>query len=283
MIRQTRGAALILVLLIIGILGLLSLQMGLSAKRNVAIADRLQARTEALLRLKSSETALVFSLLTEPWVAPNDGPSENPYAARWNFRGEPFEVDGVRYAMQDVKGLLVLPQSSDSTLAFERLLRHIGIESGRVRRIVDALHAEQDPGFRGREAGDRPVPWQSLDELRGLGGLTNDEFERLRPFLSIYPTADFNPATAPAAVLATRFDENIVETLIAMQARNELDTDAFRRVTGLSDDDFTVLYPGPALRIATERVEQDFRLTRETTLVLRPYENEPVQTWGRRQ
>lgn len=283
MIRQTRGAALILVLMVVGILGLLSLQMGLSAKEHVSRADRLQARTEALLRLQSSEAALVFSLLTEPWVTVDEGASDNPYVAGWNFRGEPFEVDGIRYAIQDVKGLLVVPQASDSTLAFERLLRYVGIESARVRRIVDALKAEQDPGFRPSNISERPVPWQSLDELRGLGGLTDEEFERLQPLLSLYPTAEFNPATAPAPVLATRYDESVVNTLTTLQSRNELDAGTFLRVTGLGDDEFTVFYPGPALRLSTERFDPEFRLRRESTLVLRPYENEPLQLWGRRQ
>jgi type II secretory pathway component PulK len=274
---------LILVLMVVGILGLLSLQMGLSAKEHVARADRLQARTEALLRLQSSEAALVFSLLTEPWVTVEEGATDNPYVAGWNFRGEPFEVDGIRYAIQDVKGLLVVPQATDSALAFERLLRGAGIESARVRRIVDALRAEQDPKFRPVNVNERPVPWQSLDELRGLGGLTEAEFEQIKPWLSLYPTAEFNPATAPAAVLATRYDPSIVETLTALQSRNELDGNAFLRVTGLGDDEFTVFYPGPALRVSTERRESQFRLRRETTLVLRPYEGEPVQLWGRRQ
>lgn len=283
MTQKTQGAALILVLMVVSILGLLSLQIGLTAKDHIARAELLQARTEAQLRLQSSEVALVFSLLTQPWEANAPEEVKNPYAAAWNFHGQPFEVDGVRYAIQDAKALLPVPQGGESTAELERLLQRLGVEPSRSRQFSDALRSGQDPDFRARAPTDRPVPWQSLDELRSLGVLTADEFTRLRSRLSLFPSADFNPLDAPREVLATRYNDDIVETLSTLQSKGELDAETFARVTGLADDEFTVLYPGPALQLTTEREDPGFRLRRESTLVLRPYAYEPVQLWGRRQ
>ena len=53
-----------------------------------------------LLRLQSDQADLVFALLTEPWVTGRNRDTENLFAKAWNFRGEPFEVDGVRYTFK---------------------------------------------------------------------------------------------------------------------------------------------------------------------------------------
>ena len=279
---KTRGAALILVLMVVGILGLLALQMGLNAKANVSRAERLQQRTEAMLRLQSNEAALVFTLLTEPWVTGRERDTDNPYAKVWNFRGEPFEVDGIRYAIQDIKGLLSVPQAGDPIQTFQILLENLGVERSRARRVIERLSDAQGSSLQSNPQGDRRVPWQSLDEWRGLTELTDKELARLDSLVSLYPNAEFNPATAPPAVLATKYDEGTLEPLLSLQQRDEFDADRYRRLTGFGEDEFTVFYPGPGLRLSTSSFGDGFSLGRESTLILRPYEFEPVQMWGRK-
>ena len=164
-----------------------------------------------------------------------------------------------------------------------RLLESVGIDASRARVILLALQAEQDPKFEAEGAAQKPVPWQSIEELRDLGGLSKAEFERLKPLLTLYPKTYFNPATAPEPVLATRFEGEILGSLRSQQLSDDLTADTFGRITGLGDDEFTIFYPGPAFRIDFGRSHRGLRVTNEITLVLRPYEAEAVQLWGRRQ
>ena len=58
--KRQQGVALIMVLMITGILGLLMLQIGLTAREHVARAQKLLDRAEATLRLQSRESAMVY-------------------------------------------------------------------------------------------------------------------------------------------------------------------------------------------------------------------------------
>lgn len=281
--NRERGAAMILVLMIVGILGLLSLQVGLSAKEHVARAERLQRRTEAQLRLQSNEAALVFTLLTQPWLDDRSRTlSANPFVRAWNFHDQPFEVDGIRYAIQDVKGLLPMPQIADPLDPLERMLVNMGVDAQRARRVAEQIRENQDVPDLARDPNAKRVPWQSLDELREFVNLSPEEFARFERMVSLYPLSEFNPLTAPIPVLGVRFDGGLLDTLRTLRDKNELDADTFIRTTGKGDDEFTVFYPGPALRIGTFREGDGFRLRRESTLVLRPHDFEPVQLWGRK-
>ena len=94
--RREQGIALIQVLLVTGIIALLMLQMGLTAREQVARAQALADRAEVQLAAQSRESALLYTLLTEQLVRVPD--SENPYVAAWNFHGEPFTVDGITFS-----------------------------------------------------------------------------------------------------------------------------------------------------------------------------------------
>ena len=89
--RRDQGIALIQVLLVTGIIALLMLQMGLTAREQVARAQALVDRAEVQLAAQSRESALLYTLLTELLVRVPD--SEIPYVAAWNFHGEPFTVE----------------------------------------------------------------------------------------------------------------------------------------------------------------------------------------------
>ena len=124
--RRERGIALIQVLLVAGIIGLLMLQIGLTAREQVAHAQALADRSELQLAAQSREAALTYTLLTEPLVRVPD--SKNPYAAAWNFHGEPFTVDGVTFTIQDESGKMQVPWLDSRD--FEALLLDLGVEAG---------------------------------------------------------------------------------------------------------------------------------------------------------
>ena len=280
--KRQQGVALILVLMITGILGLLMLQIGLTARDHVARAQLLLDRAEASLRLQSRESAMLFSLMTQEWSEGKaDQNSANPYAAKWNFRGEAFEIDGARYQIQDVNGLFSMPQAGDSTKNFERLLMALSVDEVRAARVGQQLKIFQEYDQSVPES--RRIPLQTFGELRDVVDLSRAELLTLESVATLYPQTQFNPATSSMAVLGSKYEGSVLDGVRSLRASNRLDARSLTEVTEQDPDEFMGFYPGPALRFDVRVVWQGVALRRETTLIVRPHAFEPIIFWGRRQ
>lgn len=285
--HRERGIALIQVLLVTGIIGLLMLQMGLTARDQVARAQALADRAELQLAAQSREAALVFSLLTEPLARNPD--SGNPYAAAWNFQGEPFEVDGIRFRIQDESGRMRLPDQPNDL--FEQLLLALDVEPTRARRLALDLMAAQGTTSALPELGEEReatpagpaarFPFQDLAQLEQLPGMDRELYRRLKPLLTLYPTPGFNPTTAPAALLRARMTQSQATGVADAREGDGLNDLALWKLTGFQADETTVLAPGPAVEVSLEMHRGETRLARTTTFVVRPYGAEPLAIWQR--
>jgi len=276
--RRERGIALIQVLLVAGILGLLMLQMGLTAREQVARAQAIADRAEIQLAAHSRETALLFSLLTETWA--RNPESANPYVAAWNFRGEPFEVDGARWNLQDESGLMQVPQAANAE--FQQLLLRLGVDPERARRLGDQLRRRQDVNLgRASGAGAEAFPLQVLDELATLPDMDAALYRRLRPLLTLYPTPGFNPLTAPETLVTARLSESQGAGVLDARRSERLDTTTLWKLSGITADDSTVLAPGPGFMVRLETGLRESRVQRTTTFIVRPYQQEPLAVWQR--
>jgi type II secretory pathway pseudopilin PulG len=295
--KRQRGIAMVLVLMITGILSLLILQVSLTAREHVARAQLLSDRVDLALAGQSREAAMYFTLLTQTWIEnPQAG---NPYAAAWNFHGRPFVVDGVTYQLQDVSGLLPLPL--DSPRRFVALLTQIGVESGRAARLGDELMALQGispglprPGPReaartdaasptAPTAADARFPLQSIRELRWLPDMDAELLARLEPLVTLYPTPGFNPLTAPRELLPLRLSPSETEGLLQLREAGAVSDTALWKLAGIAADDLTTLYPGPAIRVDTLIEHRDVAVRRQSTVILRPYSNEPFAVWSQQE
>jgi general secretion pathway protein K len=285
--KRERGIALIQVLLVTGIIGLLMLQMGLTAREQVARAQALADRAELQLAAQSRESALLYSLLTEPMVRVPE--SKNPYAAAWNFQGEPFTVDGITFSIQDESGRMRVPDLADND--FEQLLLTLGVEPNRARKLALELMAVQgsSPGIRalGEEGGERAqpapgkYPLQDLGQLKLLPGMDLDLYRRLRPLLTLYPTPGFNPTTALPGLLGAQMTKSQVTGVEDARKGGELDSLALWKLTGVEANETTVLSPGPGLTVRLEMALRKARTTRTTIFIVRPYQAEPLAVWQR--
>jgi general secretion pathway protein K len=288
--RRERGIALIQVLLMTGIIALLMLQMGLTARDQVARAQALADRAALQLAAQSRESAMVYSLLTEPLA--NSPDSENPYAAAWNFQGDPFTVDGITFSIQDESGRMRVPNTPGNE--FEKLLLSQDVEPTRARRLNQELMAMQGVSAPLKELGTTPAaedggeapplaagryPLQDLGQLRLLPGMDPELYRRLRPLLTLYPTPGFNPTTAPPALLNAQMTTSQVAGVKDARDSGGLDTQALWKLTGLLADETTVLAPGPALTVSLEMDAGEARVLRTTTFIVRPYASEPLAVW----
>jgi hypothetical protein len=275
--RGQRGVAMVLVLAVTGVLALLMLQIGLTSRQQVAQAQRLVDRVEAELRLHSRESALLYSMLTRERNAdPRQAANGNPYAAVWNFRGEPFQVDGATIRVQDMSGLLPIPLPGSPTAEFAALLVTIGVDRLRADQAARSLQqALVTP---------RRMPLQSLEELAPIVGLSAAEIDRIQGLATPYPTSAVNPGTAPQEVLAVKYAGSALEGATALRRKGMLDERSLERLTGEPLDDMKATFlVGPGFRLDITVDFRGVRLRRQSIWTIRPAsETNPLELWSYR-
>jgi general secretion pathway protein K len=284
---RERGVALVQVLLITGIVGLLMLQLALTAREQVGRAVLVADRIEADMRGRSREAAVLYTLLTMPWV--RDAKSANPYVAAWNFNGIPVAVDEATVTLQDEAGLLPVPKTNASR--FIVLLELLGTERARAARIAAELLARQGTRTALARLGsatavaDRSTmsryPLQTLDELRQLPDMDEALYRQLEPLLTLYPTRNFNPLTAPAPVLASRLPPSQVSAVLEMRSQMRLDMTSFLAIAGDDPDEFTAPTAGPGVAVDIALDLRTAHAHRHVVAGVEPYENEPLAIWER--
>lgn len=273
-----------LVLAITGVLSLLILQIGLSARQQVAQAQSLLDRSEAELRLHSREAALLYSLLTRVKSSAAQGDrvslvGENPYAAAWNFRGDSFEIDGAVVRLQDMNGLLPAPTANSVDRDFRyfaALLEALGTDSSQADQAARAL--QQSLSTTPRSS------LQSFKELPLITGLSINVTERLEEGMTLYPTGMFNPGTAPPPVLAVKYGSSLLESLISTRDQGLLDPGRLEAITGESIDDMSTTFDvGPGYRLDITVAFRGIRLRRESVWTVRPASQvSPLELWSYR-
>jgi general secretion pathway protein K len=138
---------------------------------------------------------------------------------RWRVDGTPqaFSFGGVkmRIAIQDELGRIDLNQADHSLLA--GLFRSVGLgidaAAGLADKMLDwrgsgpgkRLGGAQEPDYRaaGLTHAPRNGPFQSVDELKLVMGVTPELYRRVEPALTVYSGRQFlDPQFAPAVALA---------------------------------------------------------------------------------
>lgn len=275
--RQHRGVVMVVVLFILAILGVLMLEINLSGQESVRRAAMLLDRAQSRALLKTRESELLLELLTTLWVPGSaSGDDRNGFSARWRFDGQPFVVRETTVRLQDVAGLLVMPQPGfTSTLPMvERLLGKIGVDSQRSAAIIRYLS--------GRMEGVDRVPLQELAELAGVDKLTEAEVDKLRQVATLYRLSTFNPFTAPPVVLELLYQGSQLEGLVALRDAGTGSASAFEKIIGNVDLNGFQFSPGPAFQMDIEVLGATGSFGAAGIVVVDPYAPEPVTWWFRR-
>lgn len=271
---KNRGVALVLVLMIVSVLGLLTLQIGLTAKEQASRAQRLVDRASAEMALRSAQSNLLLAMVTSDWAPAANAPVTNDFAAKWRFDGVPFQVDTATLEIQDLAGLLPMPQPGGSISEFEALLRAVNIDASRAATISSSLSKSQAP--------PENIPLQDFSELQLMGALSVDELDRIRAAATLFPSRSFNPRNAPPLALSARFSGSILEGINSLKAAGRLDESAYYAVTGLGGDETVSFYPGPGFRIGVRVSSGAAKASEELTLMVDPYSDQPFVLWARK-
>jgi general secretion pathway protein K len=182
------------------------------------IASRSQLRARAALGANAEATAVadgVARLVALRMAERRAANATGPWIA---FDGTPVlcrdGAFGVEVRINDTAGLIDLNASSLDTI--ELLLTGIGVPSQDAGRLAAAIVDYRDPDdvpgvggaesrdYRqaGRATGPKNAPFDSVDELDQVLGLTPDVVARLRPLVTVHSRAmSIDPAVSPLALL----------------------------------------------------------------------------------
>lgn len=201
------GIALVLVLWILTLLSVIAASVVFGARTDLQVAANLvdQARREA------TAEAAVHQALFEALRPVTD-------AGRWRSDGRPhawhYQGQDLTVTITDESGKIDLNSAQEALLA--SLFRHAGLEPAAADALVNTLLDWVDPDdqkrLNGAEAGDyaaagfgvRPAngPFEAVEELRQLLGMTPALFARLQPLVTVFSRQDgVNAAAAPLDVL----------------------------------------------------------------------------------
>ena len=213
-----RGFALLIVLWMLVLLALLVTQLTVAGRVEARIAANLRSGAKAEAAADGAVYQALFQLL--------DGS-----ARHWNIGGAPHQVriaNGVVLIRIRSEAGKVNPNTASEAL-LAALLRNVGADPQRAAAVAAAIinwrTADLLPQLvvattaeyraAGRDYAPPGAPFQSVDELGLVLGMTPELLERLIPYLSIYQDSNPDPAAADPIVLkaiteATGLDNGVV-------------------------------------------------------------------------
>jgi general secretion pathway protein K len=205
--RRQRGVALVLVLWLVTLLTVVASAFALSVRRESVLLRTARDRAEAL--------ALLDGALQYAWLRVS---APKP-PSRWLSNGAVYEViyggGRVRLELRDEAGKVNMNQAQEALLI--AVFSGAGLPSAEAARITDAVldwrdadelrrvsGAEaEDYRLAGRDFGPRNRPFESVEELRAVLGVTPDLYQRVTPWLTVYSRqVGIDPRSAPSGLLS---------------------------------------------------------------------------------
>lgn len=193
--RHQRGFAIILVLWLLVLLSAIGLHMTASGRSELRIARNVDAAARAEALADGGVAQAVFAI------------ADPDPERRWHPDGQPRRVafGGGRIVMsvRDENAKINPNLAAEPLMA--ALLRQVGIEGDRAANLAAAITARVRPTALSAAAGAeaRPMPLDSIDDLRTIPGMTMDLIAALRPHISIYASSPLpTPGAADAVVSA---------------------------------------------------------------------------------
>lgn len=201
--HRERGIALVLVLWILALVSVLVITFTGDARTDLRIARNQYENARARALADAGVSVAILGLLD---------PSPE---ARWRAAGEEHGIaygDGsIRVSAQDEAGKISLNDAPAEM--FAGLFQTLGEPPGDSAELAAAIAqwrdrrrsewaAASDPSAAGAGYAQASEPFQALEELRLVPGVTNAVFERVSPYLTVYGYgAQVDALTAPVQVL----------------------------------------------------------------------------------
>jgi general secretion pathway protein K len=292
--KQT-GVALIQVLLISAIISLLAIRFSYTAREQVSTATDFEQRIQATQLLQSTQSKILFTLLTEEDFA---NPNEIfPMSEPWNFYGQSFYLEQtdsthVKVTMQDNAGLL--PQQFITWPQWKKVFASMGYDEQQIARLIGEINDWQDRDLNSWLLGDmepnaltngnsyRNLPIQLPQEIDNF---FNEDLAKLQDVKNIsmyYASAGFNLMNAPELLITYLFPENEASELLSQRAANQLTS---RDVIGLLgsqyEDEIYKFFTATQIKLTIEVKLNEIQLKETIEIRVQPQTNEPLLIFSR--
>ncbi|MBU2225653.1 MAG: general secretion pathway protein GspK [Gammaproteobacteria bacterium] len=282
-LKRHHGLALIQVLLLSVMLSVLMISVVFNSKSQLIEAVKVQQRADAMVKLHSQESEVLFSLLTH---SRKQQSSVLELPNHWNFYGESVAIQDGEVQIRDVAGFFSIYNIKQMKYVFDV---H-GINAAEATMASNDLNVLRLPrGFipeymqRYIDSAE-PLPvrnasLQLVDELRFIQGVDDKIFRQLAPNLTTYPSRTVNPAAMTAEQMALYISEPALSIVLSLRNEGKLTPENFLELTGLEFDQGFSPLPSNVLELSFTAVLNDVKLRRKLTVVINPYETIPFYFW----
>jgi general secretion pathway protein K len=206
-VRTQSGVALILVLWMLALLSVIAGNLVFSSRTTLLVASNLYSRARAEA-LADAGVHKAMQELTRPPTDPQRWKGDGR-THLWNFQGETLRV-----TLRDESAKVDL--NTAPTVLLKGLFRAVGVADPDADALADAvadwrdtddlrsLHGAEkaDYAASGRDYGPSNAPFETIEELRQVMGMSDDLFRKLEPLVTVHSRqAGINSAVAPREVL----------------------------------------------------------------------------------
>lgn len=233
-IRDKRGSATILIMLIAAVLITVGVGFNWLVKEHISSSEGLKNKAEAIIKARSVYDSIIFLILSGRLL-----PKEVAFAGGEDIIGKStLPLNGQEVALADDVSVRI--RESNGALSvwkldnidknalhrlIEKQIKDRENASGLTASLIDWMDEDKLAGANGAEESyyqGRGLPYvprnyalQSLEEIKLVRGFDEDLFERLQTQLTVLPATGFNPNTANDDVLMAylNIDENALKML----------------------------------------------------------------------
>jgi general secretion pathway protein K len=290
-LHDSQGMALILTLMVLAIIFAMVVEfayeiyVSAAALHNWEIAQRLSllARSGVKLAAKTASDRALKYPYTYPGVL--EIPAQKLFEGYEGVLSLRVEDENSKFNLKS----LIFPNgivNAEARNSLLRLLRALALNPDIADRIIDWVDLDREPRLPDSENGAKNRNLDSLDEILLIPGITETDYEKLRPYVTIYGSDFININGAPIPVLMSLSDsidrgkaERVVryrETLPFERAQDILKVAGFETIGQTLMGRITV--QGTTFRIISTAREGDIKRIIES-VVEKPNESAMIFYW----
>jgi len=281
--KNVNGIALIQVLLITGVLSVLALFLTYTAKEQVTMAQWVDDKASALIALHSTESELMFSLLTNSKFTQlgSGQPPQNldEISSNWNFFAKPFTVkELVTISIQDQAGLIHAQYPNRDMLI--KLLLSQNMSLPEANALADSLLDWQDidsiPRLNGAElfkykGNIRNGNVPNVHDFLFVNKVTPEILKLLIKNSTIHKNRAYNPMNSPKILLAAITSKQVAEQVVVLRESKQLTKAQFIELTGINETDRITFYDSNNLAIDLTATVGESKVNKKIIIRLAPY------------
>ena len=193
--RSEEGIALMAVLWMLILLSIVAAALSLETRSSTRIARNMTENAAAREAADAGIQRAILDLATSTG-APTDGPRK--FRADGTVYNWPFANCTVHISVRDEGSKINLNQAPEALLA--ALFTSVGVDPGEAQSLADAVadfrdpdnlvrpHGAEDADYRaaGLEWGPKNAPFQTIEELQQILGMTPEIYARVAPDLTVH-------------------------------------------------------------------------------------------------